>query len=132
MSFLGVLRLEVDELGNDEVGDVLADLGAEEDDPLVKQPRVDVEGALAARALLDHHRNQGAHGGAVYKRPSADTAGGTRGRGRQASTASLASVAAQRATRVVVSRPSSPRPANAVGTAMPGLAPGRVIPCRRC
>src|SRR6185436_17212468 len=30
---------------------------AEEDDPLVEQARVDVERALAARGLLDHHRD---------------------------------------------------------------------------
>ena len=33
----------------------------EEDDPLVQEARVDVEGALAARRLLDHHRDQRAH-----------------------------------------------------------------------
>ena len=74
---VGVLGLEVDQLGDDEVGDVLGDRGAEEDDPLVEQPRVDVEGALAARGLLDHHRDQGAVadrsrsliGRAVYRRP---------------------------------------------------------------
>ena len=54
----------MDQLRNDQVGDVLGDRGAEKDDPLVEQPRVDVEGALAARGLLDHHRDQGAHAAA--------------------------------------------------------------------
>jgi hypothetical protein len=49
----------VQQLGDDQVGDFLVDLSAEEDDPLVQQARVDVEGALAARGLLDHHRDQG-------------------------------------------------------------------------
>ena len=55
---VGVVGLEVDELGDDEVGDLVVDRRAEEDDPLVEQARVDVEGALAAARLLDDHRNQ--------------------------------------------------------------------------
>ena len=38
---------------------------AEEDDPLVEQAGVDVERALAARGLLDHHRDQRAHAGSL-------------------------------------------------------------------
>ena len=45
---VGVIRLEVDQLGDDQVGDVLVHLAAEEHDAVVQQPRVDVEGALAA------------------------------------------------------------------------------------
>src|SRR4051794_17420581 len=37
-----VFGLEVDQLGDDQVGDVLGDRRAEEDDPLVEQARVDV------------------------------------------------------------------------------------------
>jgi hypothetical protein len=51
----------MEELGDDEVRDLIVDRRAEEDDSLVEQTRVDVERALAARGLLDHHRNQGAH-----------------------------------------------------------------------
>src|SRR5439155_10811601 len=40
---------------------VLGDRSAEEHDALVQQARVDVEGALAARGLLDDHGNQWAH-----------------------------------------------------------------------
>ena len=49
------------QLGDDQVGDVVGDRRAEEDDPLAEQARVDVERALAARGLLDHHRDQRAH-----------------------------------------------------------------------
>src|SRR5581483_1314386 len=52
-----VLGLEMDHLGDDEVRDLVVDRGAEEDDPHVEQPRVDVEEALAARGLLDDGRN---------------------------------------------------------------------------
>src|SRR5438034_4924855 len=50
---------EVQELGHDEVCDLVVDRRAEEDDPVLEQARVDVEGALPARVLLDHHRDQG-------------------------------------------------------------------------
>src|SRR5215211_7819463 len=56
-----VLRLQVQELRDDEVGDLVVDRRAEEDDPLVEQPRVDVELALATRRALDDHGDQG-HG----------------------------------------------------------------------
>jgi hypothetical protein len=56
---LGVGRLQVQELGHDEVGDLVVDRLAEEDDALVEQARVDVEGALAARVLLDDHGDEG-------------------------------------------------------------------------
>src|SRR5215207_5880184 len=61
---LRVLRLEVQELGDDQVGDHVVDCRPEEDDPLVEQPAVDVELALAARGALDDHRDEG-HGGVV-------------------------------------------------------------------
>jgi hypothetical protein len=43
----------VQELRVDDVRDLVVDLGAQEHDALVEQPRVDVERALAARVLLD-------------------------------------------------------------------------------
>src|SRR5207247_8120230 len=52
-----ILRLEMEKLRHDQVRDLVVDGRAEEDDPLVEQARVDVERALAARGLLDHHRN---------------------------------------------------------------------------
>src|SRR6201999_1585954 len=55
---VGVLGLKVEELGDDQVGEVLGHLLAEEDDPLRQQAAVDIEGALAASGLLDDHRYQ--------------------------------------------------------------------------
>jgi hypothetical protein len=42
---VGVLRLEVEELRDDQVGDLIVDRRPQEDDPLVEQPGVDVERA---------------------------------------------------------------------------------------
>src|SRR3990172_1160685 len=53
-----VLRLEEQELRDHEVGDVVLDRAADEDDPVLQEPGVDVVGALAAAGLLDHHGNQ--------------------------------------------------------------------------
>src|SRR3954471_9066469 len=55
---VGVFGLQVQQLGDDEVGDLVVDGRADEHDPLVEQARVDVEGALAAGALLDDHRDE--------------------------------------------------------------------------
>jgi len=55
---LGVLGLQVQELGHDQVGDLVVDLGAEEHDPLVEQAAEDVEGALAAAVALDDDGHQ--------------------------------------------------------------------------
>ncbi len=49
------------ELRDDQVRDLVVDRRAEKHDAFGEQPRVDVEGALAARGLLDHHRDQRAH-----------------------------------------------------------------------
>jgi hypothetical protein len=55
---VGVLGLQVEDLGDDEVCDLVVDRLAEEDDPLAKQTGVDVVRALAASRLLHHHRDQ--------------------------------------------------------------------------
>ena len=55
---LGILALEVQQLRHHQVRDLIVDRRAQEDDPLVEQPRVDVELALAARGSLDDHRDQ--------------------------------------------------------------------------
>src|SRR5438874_7551034 len=60
-----VLGLEVEELRDDQVGDLVVDGCSEEADALVQQARIDVERALAARGLLDHHRDQRAHAGSL-------------------------------------------------------------------
>ena len=58
---VGILRFQVDQLGDDEVGDLVVDRRAEEDDALVEQARIDVERALAAGGLLDDHGDQWTH-----------------------------------------------------------------------
>src|ERR1035437_10171433 len=57
-----VFGFQVDQLSDHQVGDLIVDRRAEEDDPLVEKPRIDVERALAARCLLDDHWNQRTHG----------------------------------------------------------------------
>src|SRR3954469_6075476 len=51
----------MEELGDDQVRDLIVDWRPQEDDPLVEQPGVDVERALAARGLFDDHGDQWAH-----------------------------------------------------------------------
>ena len=63
MSLSGSSDSQVQELGHDQVRDLVGDRGAEEDDALVQQARVDVERALAAGGLLDDHWDQWAHAG---------------------------------------------------------------------
>ena len=58
MSVSGILRLEEEQLRDDEVRRPSLDLRAEEDDPLAQQPREDVERALEAAVRLDDHRYQ--------------------------------------------------------------------------
>src|SRR5258707_7787455 len=55
---VGVLRLEEKELRDDQVGRDLVDRADEEYHPFLEQARVDVVGALAPPALLDHHGDQ--------------------------------------------------------------------------
>ncbi len=58
---LGILGLQVQQLGDDQVRDLIVDGRAEEDDPLVEQTAVDVERSLSARGLLDDHWDKWAH-----------------------------------------------------------------------
>src|SRR3954451_8249315 len=69
---VGILGLEVQELRHDQVGDLIVDRGPKEDDALIEQAGVDVERALAAGRLLNHHWDKGAHGsrfGSLSGRP---------------------------------------------------------------
>ena len=50
---VGVLGLEVDQLGADQAGDLVVDRRLQEDDVLLEQPAVEVVGPLAAAGLLD-------------------------------------------------------------------------------
>jgi hypothetical protein len=67
---LGVLRLEEQHLGDDQIRDVVVDRLAEEDDVVFEQPRVDVVGALAARRLLHDHGDQDHFLVSLYSSPS--------------------------------------------------------------
>src|SRR5206468_11456111 len=55
---VGILRLQEQQLGDDEVGDLVVDRSADEDDALLQQPGVDVEGPLATARVLDDHRDE--------------------------------------------------------------------------
>src|SRR4051794_32491632 len=57
-----IANLIVAQLGHDQVGDLVVDGRPQEDDALVEQAAVDVEGALASRRLLHHHGDKWAHG----------------------------------------------------------------------
>src|SRR6058998_1429764 len=51
----------MDQLSDDQIRNLVVDRRAEENDAFVEEARVDVERTLAARRLLDNHRNQGTH-----------------------------------------------------------------------
>ena len=55
---LGVLGLQEQQLRHDQIGDVVVDRGAEQDDPVLEQPAVDIVRTLTLTGLLDHHRDQ--------------------------------------------------------------------------
>ena len=56
--FLGFSALQEQQLGADQRRDAVVDRAVQEDHPLAQQAREDVEGALAAAGLLDHHRHE--------------------------------------------------------------------------
>ena len=55
---VGVLALQVEQLGGDQVGDGVVDRRAQEDDAFLEQPGVEVERPLAPVGLLDHRRDE--------------------------------------------------------------------------
>ena len=55
---LWVFAGEEEHLRDDQVGDVVVDRRAEEDDVVAQQTAVDVVGAFAPARLLEHHRYQ--------------------------------------------------------------------------
>src|SRR4029077_5963192 len=70
-----VFGLKEEELGDDEVGDLVVDRSPDENDALFEESRVDVEGTLTAACVLDHHRDEVAgwmlsHGDIAHKRHS--------------------------------------------------------------
>src|SRR5215218_9543086 len=50
------------QLGDDQVGDLIVHRRAEEDDALVQEAAVDVERTLPTGGLFDNHRYEWAHG----------------------------------------------------------------------
>jgi hypothetical protein len=58
---LGVIGLQEEHLCDDGVGHFVVNLGAQENDPVLEEPAVDVHRPLFAAALLDDVGNQG-HG----------------------------------------------------------------------
>ena len=53
-----VLHLQKKQLRDDQIGDVIVDRRADENDPVLQQPRVDIVAAFAAAGLLHHHRDE--------------------------------------------------------------------------
>jgi hypothetical protein len=51
----------VQQLRDDQVGDLVVHGRTQEDDPLVEQPAVYVKRSLTSRGLLDDHWNKWAH-----------------------------------------------------------------------
>src|SRR5207247_1525343 len=61
--FVRIVRLEKEQLGDDDIGDIVVDRSAQEYDPVHQEPGEDVVGALAAAGTLDDvGRIQGGHG----------------------------------------------------------------------
>ena len=56
--FLRIFAGEKQHLSNDEIGYLIIDRRAEENDVIAKQTGINVVGALAATRLLNHHGNQ--------------------------------------------------------------------------
>ncbi len=56
--FLGVFLRQEQHLGNHQIGDVVVNRHADENNVIAKQPGVDVVGAFAPPGLLDDHRYQ--------------------------------------------------------------------------
>src|SRR5690606_15290822 len=58
---LRVLRLQEEQLGDDQVGQLVVDGPPDEDDALLQEAGVDIVCPLATIGLLDHHRHQVPH-----------------------------------------------------------------------
>ncbi len=58
MSFSGILRCEEQQLRGHQVGHVVVNRRADENDVILQQARINIVGALAAVGLLDHHGNE--------------------------------------------------------------------------
>jgi hypothetical protein len=58
---LGIVRIEEQQLGNDDVGDIIVDRRAEENDAVHEEPREDVVRALATARPFDDVRGIDGH-----------------------------------------------------------------------
>ena len=56
--FFGFSVSRIEQLGADQRRHAVVDRAVQEDDPLAQQAREDVERALAAAGLLDHHGHE--------------------------------------------------------------------------
>ncbi len=56
--FVGILGLQKQHLGDHEVGNLVVDGRAQQDDAVFEQTGEDIVGALAAVRLLDDHRDK--------------------------------------------------------------------------
>ena len=54
---IGIFAVQVEQLGHNQVGDLIVDGRAQEDDALLEQQAVDVVGAFPTTGTIDHHRN---------------------------------------------------------------------------
>jgi hypothetical protein len=72
-----IVLSNIQELGNDEVGDHVVDVRAQEHDAVLQEQREDVVAALTSAGLLDHHR----HGVRERIGPSEVGGSGSFGRG---------------------------------------------------
>ena len=57
MSFFRILHLEEKKLGDDDVGDLIVDWSADEDDPVFKKAGIDIVGPLHPSFGFDDSRN---------------------------------------------------------------------------
>ena len=55
---LCVFHLQEEHLRDHQIGDMVVNGGADKNNPVLEQPRVDVVAALAAPGLFNHHRYQ--------------------------------------------------------------------------
>src|SRR5207248_760739 len=53
-----ILHLQKQQLGDDEIGNVIIHWRADKNDAVLEQPRIDIVAPLAPASLLHHHRDQ--------------------------------------------------------------------------
>ena len=58
MSFSGSSDFQKQKLRGHQIGDVIVDRRADENDVILEQPGINIVGALAPVGLLDHHGNE--------------------------------------------------------------------------